>query len=101
MINLKIYLYISRHREARNIKFGQQGIERVPLGTPPQAVVMTLAHNIMTNLFTLSYREAIVIKFGSKGSSVHRSRQDTSPLDVITPLPFDHVTLINLYISSY
>ena len=58
-------LYISSHLEARNIKFGQQvNIERVPLGTPPQAVVMSLAHNHMTNLFISSYRGATVIKFG-------------------------------------
>ena len=58
-------LYISSHGKARNIKFGQQVniIERVPLGTPPQAVVMT-AHNHVTNLFISSYREATVIKFG-------------------------------------
>ena len=59
-------LYISSHGKARNIKFGQQVniIERVPLGTPPQAVVMSLAHNHMTNLFISSYRGATVIKFG-------------------------------------
>ena len=58
-------LYIFSHGEARNIKFGQQvNIERVPLGTPPQAVVMSLAHNHMTNLFISSYRGATVIKFG-------------------------------------
>ena len=61
--NLKIY--VSSQEEARNIKFGQQvNIERVPLGTPLQAVVMSLAHNHMTNLFILSYRGATVIKFG-------------------------------------
>ena len=58
-------LYIFSHGEARNIKFGQQvNIERVPLGTPFQVVVMSLAHNHMTNLFILSYRGATVIKFG-------------------------------------
>ena len=61
--NFKIY--VSSQEEARNIKFGQQvNIERVPLGTPPQAVVMTLAHNHVTNLFISSYRGAAVIKFG-------------------------------------
>ena len=51
--------------EKLETKFGQQlNIEKVPLGTPPQAVVMTLAHNHMTNLFILSYRGATVIKFG-------------------------------------
>ena len=39
-------------------------IERVPLGTPLQVVVMSLAHNHMTNLFISSYRGATVIKFG-------------------------------------
>ena len=58
-------LYIFSHGEARNIRFGQQVniIERVPLGTP-QAVVMTLAHNHVTNLLISSYRGAAVIKFG-------------------------------------
>ena len=51
-------LYISSHREARNIKFGQQVniIERVSLGTPPRTVLMPLAHNYTTNLLILSYR---------------------------------------------
>ena len=59
-------LYISSHVEARNIKFRQQVniIERVPLGTPPQAVIMSLPHDHMTNLFFLSYSGATVIKFG-------------------------------------
>ena len=58
-------IYISSHLEARNIKFGQQvNIEMVPLGTPPQAVLISLAHNHMTNLFISSYRRATVIKFG-------------------------------------
>ena len=62
MTNLKS-LY---HGKARNIKFGQQvsSIESVPLGTPPQPVVMLLTHNHMTNLFILSYRGAAVITFG-------------------------------------
>ena len=38
-------------------------IERVPLDTPPQVVVMSLAHNHQTNLFVLSYRGAAVVKF--------------------------------------
>ena len=59
-------LYIFSDREARNTKFGQQVniIERVPLGTPPPAVVVTLAHNHVKNLFISSYREATVITFG-------------------------------------
>ena len=58
-------MYIFRHREARNIKFGHQIniIERVPLGTLPQAVLMLLAHNHLTNLFISNYRGAAVIKF--------------------------------------
>ena len=62
MTSLKIF--ISSHGEARNIKFGHQIniIERVPLGTLPQAVVMSLAHNHLTNLFILNYRGAAVIK---------------------------------------
>ena len=39
-------------------------IERVLLGTLPQAVVMSLAHNHVTNLFISSYRGATVIKVG-------------------------------------
>ena len=38
-------------------------IEKVPLDTPPQAVVVSLAHNHMTNLFISSYRGAAIIKF--------------------------------------
>ena len=57
---------ISSHLEAKNINFGQQVniTGRVPLCTPAQAVVMSLAHNYMTNLFISSYRGATVIKFG-------------------------------------
>ena len=59
-------LYISGQGEARNIKFGQQVkiIERVPLVTPIQVVVMSLVHNHVTSLFILNYKVAIVIKFG-------------------------------------
>ena len=58
-------LYISSQVDARNIKFGHliNIIERVPLGTPPQALVMPLAHNHLTNLFISSYRVAAAIKF--------------------------------------
>ena len=56
---------MSCHREARNIKFGQQVNinEKVSLGTQTQMVVMTLAHNHVTNLFISSYRGATAIKF--------------------------------------
>ena len=60
-------LYISRHGEARSIKFGQQLnlIQRVPLGTLPQEVLTSLPHNhvTLTNLFIYIYR-ASVVKFG-------------------------------------
>ena len=63
MTSLKIC--VSSHEEARNIKLGHliSIIGRVPLGTPPQAVVMSLAHNHLTDLFISSYRGAAVIKF--------------------------------------
>ena len=53
-------------RRARNIEFGQlvNITERVPFGTPPLAVVMTLAPNHATNLFMSSYRGVTVVKFG-------------------------------------
>ena len=65
MTGLKIYIYNSSHREARNMKFGHQIniIERVPLGTSSQAVVMLLGHNHLINLFISNYRGAAVIKF--------------------------------------
>ena len=52
MTSLKIY--ISPHGEARNIKFGHliNIIERVSLGTPPQAVVMS--YLVITRQITLS-----------------------------------------------
>ena len=63
MSSLRIYIS-PVYGEGRNIKFGQQlNIEMLPLGTPSQAVVMTLAHNQGANLFISSYRGATVIKF--------------------------------------
>ena len=60
-------LYISSSGEARNIKFAHQIniIERVPLGTLPQVVVMPLAHNLskVTDKLLLS-------NLGSKSSSM-------------------------------
>ena len=38
-------------------------IESVPLATPPQAVVISLAHNHTADLFISSYRGATVITF--------------------------------------
>ena len=75
-------------------------IERVPLDTPPQAVVMSLA-NHLTNLFISSYRGASVIKFKQRKQLCGRRRSGTSLLVVATSLPFDHITLINLYINIY
>ena len=64
-IYVYIYIYISSHREGRNIKFGHQMniIQRVSPGSMPQVLVMSLAHNHLTNLFILNYRGAAVIKF--------------------------------------
>ena len=42
----------------------------VRLGALPQAVVMLLAHDHVTNLFISSYRGATVIKLGNKSHSV-------------------------------
>ena len=76
-------------------------IERIPLSAPPQALVMSLAHNHLTDLFISSYRGAAVIKFKQQKQLCGRRRQGTSLLGVATSLAFDHVTLINLYIPSY
>ena len=75
MTSLKIYT--SSHRKASNIKFGQQlnPIQRAPLGTLPQEVVMSLAHNPVTNLFiSITYR--LLPNLGSKNNSliwIHRA----------------------------
>ena len=95
-------MYLQSWRSQKH-EFGHQIniIERVPQGTLPQAVVMSLAHNHLTNLFISSYRGAAVIKFKQQKQLCGRRQQGTSLLVVATSLPFDHVTLINLYISSY
>ena len=64
-IYIYIYIYISSHGKARNIKFGHQIniIEKIPLGTPSQPVVMSLPYNHLTNLFISNYSGAAVIKF--------------------------------------
>ena len=64
--NDQFEISISPVTEKLETKFGQQVniIERVPFGTPPQAVVIPLAHNHMTNPFISSYRGATVIRFG-------------------------------------
>ena len=54
---------------------------------------MSLAHNQVADFFISSYRGASVIRFVSCSCN--------SQLGVVTSLPSDHVTLINLYISSY
>ena len=45
-------------------------MERIPLVALLQAVVISLAHNHVTNLFISSYRGATVIKLGNKSHSV-------------------------------
>ena len=62
----KWIVWESSHGGARNIKYGQQVniIERLPLGSPPQVEVMTLAYNHVTNLFISSCSGATVITFG-------------------------------------
>ena len=76
-------------------------IERVLLGTPPQAVVMSLAHNHLTNLFIWNYRGAAVIKFKQQKQLRGSRRKGPSLLGVAMSLLSDHMTLINLFISSY
>ena len=49
-------------------------IERVPLDTPPQVVVMSLAHNHLTDLFISIYRGAAVIKFKQQKQFCGRRR---------------------------
>ena len=81
------------------MEFGQQvnNFERIPLGTPPQMLLMSLAQNHVTNFFISSYRGAIVIKFGLYNQLCDRSGHSS----IVTSLPFHHVTLINFYISNY
>ena len=70
-------IYISSHGEARSIKFGKQVnlIQRIPLGTLPQEVVMSLPinHVTLTNLFIFSYRGILLANLGSKNNSFDRS----------------------------
>ena len=49
-------------------------IEMVPLDTLPQAVVMSLAHQNLTNLFISSYRGAAAIKFKQQKQLCGRRR---------------------------
>ena len=60
---------------------------------------MAVAHNHMTNLST-QVTEGLQLSWAVK-ATLYRPQQSTSPLGFVTLLPFDHVTLINLYISSY
>ena len=75
-------LYIPNHREARNIKFGQQVnlIQRVPLGTPPQEVATSLPYNHVTEELLLSH-------LGSKNSSLKEIHMTLLHLEVVTSLP--------------
>ena len=65
-------IYVFSQGEARNIKFGQQAniIERVPLGTPPQVVVMTLAHNYMQIYLSRVTKGLLLLNLGSKSNYV-------------------------------
>ena len=66
-------LKISNHGEAKN-KFGQQVnlIQRAPLGTLPQVVVMSLPHNhiTLTNLFSLVTEGLLLSNLHSKNNSL-------------------------------
>ena len=62
------------------------------------------------NLYISSHGEARNIKFGQQVNIIERVPSDTphvkswlgtSPLGLVTSLPFDYVTLIKLYISSF
>ena len=65
MTSLEIYIF--SQGEARNIKSGHQiNIERVPLGTCCQMVVMSFGYNHLRNFFILSYRGAAAIKSGQQ-----------------------------------
>ena len=85
-------------KKLETLKFGQEVnlIQKVSLGTLPQEVVTSLPHKYLVT------EGLLLSNVGGKSNfltEVHRIV--TSPLWVVTSLPFDHVTLIDLYISSY
>ena len=63
---------MSSHREARNITFRQQVniTERVPLGTLPLEVVMSLAHNHVQISLSLVTKGLLLSSLGSKSNSM-------------------------------
>ena len=64
-------MFFFLHFLARNIKFGKQiNMERIPLVALLQAVVISLAHNHVANLFISNYKGTTVIKLGNKSHSV-------------------------------
>ena len=94
-------IYISIHREPRNIKLGQQvKIKRATLGTQPQVVVMSLAHNYVTNLFILSYRGATLIKSCAEECTCDRMPHMSKPVKVTSPNKIKTV-FTNFFLKSY
>ena len=97
MTSLKFYISPSI-KKLETLKFGQEVnlIQKVSLGTLLQEVVTSLPHKYLVT------EGLLLSNVGGKSNfltEVHRIV--TSPLWVVTSLPFDHVTLIDLYISSY
>ena len=62
---------------------------------------MTLAHDHLTDLLISSYRGLLLLNLNSKSNSVIEVDWTLLHWGVVTSLPYDHETLINLYISSY
>ena len=54
-----------------------------------------------TSLKISSHGEARNIKFGEQVNLIQRAPMGTLPQEVVTSLPSNHMTLTNLYISSY
>ena len=98
MTSLKFYISPSI-KKLETLKFGQEVnlIQKVSLGTLPQEVVTSLPHKYLVT------EGLLLSNVGGKSNfltEVHRIV--TSPLWVVTSLPdHDHVTLVDLYISSY
>ena len=97
MTSLKFYIPLSI-KKLETLKFGYEVnlIQKVSLGTLPQEVVTSLSYKY------LATEGLLLSNLGGKSNflaEVHRIV--TSPLWVVTSLPFDHMTLIDLYISSY
>ena len=100
MTNIKIFISPVIEK-LETFKFGQQVnlIQRVLLGTLPQEVVMSLAHNYVTlsNFFISSYKGTTVIKFGQQKQFLHLIGHFSIMSSNITFWSRE----MNLYISSY